>query len=182
VLTLSYNNIINLAAANPIEIDYTRGVFTLKPAEIRGTGTNLRLEGSIPVAGAAPASLTAVGTVDLQIAELADPDIESSGQLRLNVNSSGTSANPTMQGQIEIVNANFASGDLPLGLQNGNGRLRLTSDRIDIERLEGNVGGGTLTVSGGISYRPSVQFNIRTNAAGIRMLYPTTCGKRSMST
>ena len=41
------------------------------------------------------------------------PNIESSGQLRLNVNSTGTAANPNMQGQIEIVNANFAGGDLP---------------------------------------------------------------------
>jgi translocation and assembly module TamB len=153
-------------------MDYTRGVFTLKRAEIRGTGTNLRLEGSIPVASTAPASLTAVGTVDLQIAKLVDPDIESSGQLRLDVSSSGTPANPTMQGQLEIVNANFARGDLPLGLQNGNGRLRLTSDRIEIERLAGNVGGGTVTMSGSVTYRPSVQFNVRTNASGVRMLYP----------
>ena len=126
-------------------MNYARGVLTLKRAEIRGTGTELRLEGNIPIASNAPASLTAVGTVDLRIAELMSPNIESSGQLRLNVNSTGTAANPNMQGQIEIVNANFAGGDLPLGLQNGNGLLRLTSDRIQIERLAGNVGGGTLT-------------------------------------
>src|SRR5206468_3152600 len=89
-----------------------------------------------------------------------------------NVTSTGTAANPNMQGQIDVVNANFAGGDLPLGLQNGNGRLRLTSDRIEIERFAGNVGGGTLTASGGITYRPSVQFNVRTNATSIRMLYP----------
>jgi translocation and assembly module TamB len=172
VLTLSYNKTINLAAANPIEMDYARGVLTVKRAEIRGTGTDLRVDGNIPVASNAPASLTAVGTVDLQIAELLDPDIESSGQLRLNVNSTGTAANPNMQGQIELVNANVAGGNLPLGLANGNGLLRLTSDRITIERLTGNVGGGTLTASGGITYRPSVQFNVRTNATGIRMLYP----------
>ena len=172
VLTLSYNNTINLAAATPIEMNYARGVLTLKRAEIRGTGTELRLEGSIPIASSGPASLTAVGTVDLQIAELMSPDIESSGQLRLNVNSTGTAANPNMQGQIEIVNANFAGGDLPIGLQNGSGLLRLTSDRIQIERLTGNIGSGTLSVQGGITYRPSVQFNVRTNATGIRMLYP----------
>ena len=171
VLKVSYNA-INLAAANPIEMDYSRGIFTVKRAEFRGTGTDLRLEGSIPVASNAPASLTAVGTVDLQIAQLVNSDIESSGQLRLNVTSTGTAANPNMQGQIDVVNANFAGGDLPLGLQNGNGRLRLTSDRIEIERFAGNVGGGTLTASGGVTYRPSVQFNVRTNATSIRMLYP----------
>src|SRR6185295_8808682 len=75
VLTLSYNNTINLAAANPIELDYARGVLTVKRAEIRGTGTDLKLDGSIPVASSAPASLTAVGTVDLQIAELFNSNI-----------------------------------------------------------------------------------------------------------
>ena len=50
VLTLGYNKAINLAAATPIEMNYARGVLTLKRAEIRGTGTDLRLEGSIPIA------------------------------------------------------------------------------------------------------------------------------------
>src|SRR5947207_15850857 len=94
VLTLSYNNAINLAAANPIEMEYGRGVLTLKRAEIRGTGTDLRLEGSIPVASAAPASLTAVGTVDLQIAELVNSNTDGSRQFRLHVKSTGTAANP----------------------------------------------------------------------------------------
>jgi translocation and assembly module TamB len=172
VLTLSYNNTINLGAASPIEMDYSKGVLALKQAVIRGTGTDLRLQGTIPVASTAPASLTAVGTVDLQIAQLVDPDITSSGQLRLNVNSSGTRENPNMQGQIEVVNAAFATANVPLGLQNGNGLLRLTSERIEIERFSGNVGGGTLTATGGLTYRPSVQFNLRTNARGVRMLYP----------
>jgi translocation and assembly module TamB len=178
IFTISYKNTINLAAASPIEMDYAQGVFTLRKAVIRGTGTDLQLQGSIPVESTAPVSLTAVGTIDLQIAQLADPDITSSGQLKLNVNSTGTRANPNMQGQIEIVNAAFARGDLPIGLANGNGLFRLTSERIDIERFSGNVGSGTLTAQGGVIYRPSIQFNVRANAKGVRLLYPDNVRER----
>ena len=56
--------------------------------------------------------------------------------------------------------------------QNGNGTLVLTNNRLDIQQLTGNVSGGTLTATGGITYRPSVQFNVALNGTGIRTLFP----------
>ena len=62
---------------------------------------------------------------------------------------------PDLGGQIEIVDANFASGDLPVGLQHGNGVLTLTKDRLNITKFQGTVGGGTVTAQGGVAYRPA---------------------------
>ena len=77
-----------------------------------------------------------------------------------------------MGGQIEIVDANFASGDLPVGLQHGNGVLTLTKDRLNITKFQGTVGGGTLTAQGGVAYRPGIQFDLGLAANGVRVLYP----------
>jgi len=172
MLKLSYGSTIHLAAASPIHIAYKNGTINLERAAIRGTGTDLEIQGSIPMTRHAPASLLLLGTVDLQLAQLFNPDIKSSGQLKFNINSYGARTDPNVQGQVEIVNASFSNPDLPLGVQRGNGVLTLTKDRLNIQSFKATVGGGTLTGQGGIAYRPSIQFDLGASAQGIRMLYP----------
>jgi translocation and assembly module TamB len=171
-LAVNYKNMVQIGAATPIKADYVNGVLNIARSTIRGTDTNIEFQGSIPMTGNAPASLLLQGNVDLRLAQLLDPDVTSSGQLQFDVNSFGARANPNVQGQIRIVNATFATIDAPLGMSNGNGVLTLTKDRLDITQFQGNVGGGTLSASGGIIYRPSLQFDLALAANSIRLLYP----------
>jgi translocation and assembly module TamB len=159
-LSVAYKDSIQLAAAAPVNLHYTNGILTLQPTSVRGTGTDLQLEGVIPINSPAPLSLTATGTIDLRVAELADPDISSSGQLQLNITGSGHRQNPQVQGQIRVVDASFAGDGVPLGLQDGNGVLTLTKDRLTIDTFRGNVGGGVLTARGAITYWPALYFNV----------------------
>ncbi len=171
-LSVNYKNTVQLAEASPIRIDFANGVLQLQRSAIRGTGTDLQFQGTVPVASSAPMSLLLLGTVDLRLAQLLNPDIASSGQVRFDINSYGQRANPDVQGRVEIVNANFATGDLPIGVQNGNGVLTLTKDRLNVTQFQGTVGGGTLSASGGIIYRPAIQFDLALKANGVRLLYP----------
>ncbi len=173
VLQVNYKNTVQLGAASPIHIDYTNGVLNLQRATIKGTDTNLQLQGSIPVVDRTkPVSLLLLGAVDLRIAQLVSPDITSSGQLQFNINSFGQTANPNVEGEVRIVNASVATGAAPLGLQNANGVLTLTKDRLDITQFQGTVGGGTLTAHGGVVYRPAMRFDVAVLGRDIHMLYP----------
>ncbi|HEY1647971.1 MAG TPA: translocation/assembly module TamB domain-containing protein [Terracidiphilus sp.] len=177
VLKLGYGNTIQLASAAPIQIDYKNQVVTLQPASIRGTDTDLQLQGSVPIAGNGPMSLQARGSVNLHLAQLFDPDLRSSGELKLNIDShgpikGGNLGGGNLGGEIDIVDANLSSADMPVGLQHGNGVLTLTSDRLNIQKFQGNIGGGTITAQGGVAYRPRLQFNLGAAAKGIRILYP----------
>jgi translocation and assembly module TamB len=171
-LSVIYRNNVQFSAVQPVQLDYSNGVLTLQKTAIRGTATDLQLQGTIPVASNAPMSITALGTIDLGLGQMLDPDITSSGQLQFNVAGSGQSTDPNVQGQIKVVDATFAGGNLPLGLQNGNGVITLTNTRLEIDQFEGKVGGGTITATGGITYRPSVQFNVSVAGNGIRTAYP----------
>ena len=173
-LNMNYKNTVQLAAASPIHIDFSNGVLQLQRAAIRGTGTDLQFEGKVPASSSAPASLLLLGTVDLRLAQMLDPEVSSSGQARFDINSYGQRADPNVQGKVEIVNASFATGSAPIGLQNGNGTLTLTKDRLNITQFTGTVGGGTVSVSGGVVYRPALQFDLAMAANEIRMLYPET--------
>ncbi|MCU1287153.1 MAG: hypothetical protein JWO13_3503 [Acidobacteriales bacterium] len=171
-LQMKYKDVAQIAAASPIHIDYANGIIQLQRTNIRGTDTDLQIQGTVPVNSTAPVSLLALGTVDLQLAQLFSPDIASSGQVRFNINSYGARTDPNVQGQIEIVNANLATGDIPVGLQNGNGVLTLTKDRLEISKFNGTVGGGTITASGAAIYRPSLQFDLAVSGKGINLMYP----------
>jgi translocation and assembly module TamB len=171
-LNLDYNNTIKLAAAEPIRADYKNGVLKLQRSAIRGTETDLQFEGSIPILDrSAPMSLLLQGNVNLKIAQVFDPTIRTSGELRFNINSTGSTGRD-IGGEIDVVDVNYASPDVPVGLQHGNGVLTLTTDRINIKSFAGTVGGGTVTAQGGVAYRPAIQFNLGLSAKNVRMLYP----------
>jgi translocation and assembly module TamB len=171
-LKLAYTNSIQLAETSPIRVDYKDTKITLQRSGLKGTDTDLQFQGSMSTTKGAPISLLLLGTVNLHLAQAFAPDITSSGELKFNINSSGATDSPDVGGQIEIVDANFASGDLPVGLQHGNGVLTLTKDRLNITKFQGTVGGGTVTAQGGVAYRPSIQFDLGLSANGIRALYP----------
>lgn len=170
-LNVNYNNNIHLAAAAPIRADYVNSVLTVQPSAIKGTDTNLNFQASIPVGSKAPMSLVLKGGIDMAIVQIFKPDIQTSGQVRFNIDSHGVSAHD-IGGEIDLVNLNYASADLPVGLQNGNGVLKLTTDRVNVESFSGTVGGGEVTASGGVTYRPSLQFDLGMAAKDIRLLYP----------
>ncbi len=172
VLNLAYQNSIQLAEAAPIRVNYKNGVLDVPQGGIRGTDTNLTFAAHVPTDRTQPMSLRLGGTVNLQVAQLFNPDIHSGGELRLNIDSHGPMANGNIGGEIDVVDASFAEGTMPVGLQHGNGVLKLTTDRLNIASFEGTVGGGKVQLQGGVTYRPHLSFDLGMSARGIRMLYP----------
>jgi translocation and assembly module TamB len=147
-------------------------VLNLQRTALRGTGTDLQLQASVPLSGNQPMSLLALGTIDLSLAQIVSPGVTSSGQLRFDINSYGSSADPNLQGRINIVNAAVTTLGAPIGLENGNGVLTLTNNRLNVTSFQGTVGGGTLRAGGGVAFRPSIRFDVALRGEGIRMLVP----------
>ena len=172
VLKAAYQDKVQLAAAAPVRLDFTGGVLHVQPARISGTDTDLQFQGAIPIASSAPMQLQARGAVNLQLAQLFEPDLRSSGEIRLNINSSGAVSGANLGGDIRIVDANLASNASPLSLQHASGELTLTTNRINIAQFQGSFNGGTITATGGVAYRPNIQFDLGLDAKNVRVLYP----------
>ena len=117
-------------------------------------------------------SVLLLGTVDMHLAQLFNPDLRTAGQIKFNINSYAAAQGPSVGGTIQLVDASLASADLPVGLQNANGVFTLKKDRIDVTQFQGNVGGGTVIAQGGVVLRPSIQFDLGLAGRDIRMLYP----------
>ena len=170
VLAVNYKQ-VQLTATKPIRLDYQNEVATLQPAAIQGTGTDIQMQGRVPISNLKAASFQAQGTIDLQLAQMIMPDIQSSGQIKFDINSQRY-AGSDMQGEVRLVNANLQPIESPLGLTNANGVITITRERLQISSFEGQVGGGTVTASGGVAYYPSAQFNLALRANNVRLRYP----------
>lgn len=171
VLRASYQS-LDIGIANPIRADYSNSVVTLQPSEFRGTGTSLKIQGQVPIAGNAAPTLTANGSVDVRILKILSPDLQSSGLVTLNIRASGTPQEPVVQGQIQLKDVAMTTTDAPVGVEQLDGTLNLTNDHLQISSMTGQIGGGHVAVSGSIAYKPSLQFNVSLQGKGVRLRYP----------
>src|SRR4029077_3111538 len=104
---------LQIGNAQPIRMHYANSIVSLDPAEISGTDTILRLQGQLPLQGGAPATLSAVGAVDMQLARFFQRDLQSSGKLRIDVRAAGRTDHPTVQGQLRLENVSMTHADAP---------------------------------------------------------------------
>ncbi len=179
VLNASYQS-LQIGIASPIHADYSNSVVTLQPAEIRGTGTSLHLQGRLPIGGTGSPTLSANGSVDMRILQIIAPDVDSSGTLALDVRASGSAASPTVAGQVEFKNIFLTTADAPVSVEKLNATLDIANDRVQVSKMTAQVGGGQVSVGGAITYRPAVQFNFALQGQSVRLRYPQ--GLRSLLT
>jgi translocation and assembly module TamB len=170
-LSASYQG-MQLENVAPLHADYANLVLVLQPGELHGTDTALHFEGRIPVDGAAPMNFDAKGSVNLRFLSILSSDLKATGTLALDVHSSGKLQDPDVRGQIQIEQVALSSRLAPLGLENLNGTLDVTRDKLQVRNLTGQVGGGQISVGGSIVYRPSLQFNLALQDKSVRLLYP----------
>ena len=171
VLTANYKQ-VELAAARPIRLDYQNGVAVLQPAAIQGTGTDIQMQANVPVNNVKAAAFLVQGTIDLRVAQMLQADMQTAGQIRFDIDSRRYAAGSNLNGQVRIVNASVHMLDSPLGLDNANGEISVTKDRMEISSFQGQVGGGTITATGGVAYRPAIHFDLALAASQIRLRYP----------
>jgi len=169
-LKFSYPS-LQFAATAPIHIDYQRGVVTVERTEFKGTGTDVTIQVSLPLQQAANLRATADGKVDLQLLQIWNPQLRSSGQLNLQVGVQGTRSHPEMNGTVAIADGAISMDNVPT-LEKVKGELNVTTDAIQIKTLTGKMGGGDFEVHGSATYRPGVRFNLGMTTKDVRLLYP----------
>ncbi|MGA7931858.1 MAG: translocation/assembly module TamB domain-containing protein [Candidatus Sulfotelmatobacter sp.] len=170
-LNASYQS-LQIGEAAPIQVDYAHSVLTLQPSEIRGTGTSLRLQGSIPLEGNSVPNLSAQGSLDVRIVRIFSPDTQSSGTVTFDLRASGSAQDPSVNGQIRLQDVAMLYAGAPLGVEKLNGDLDVGKDSIRLSNLTARVGGGDVSAGGTIAYRPSLQFNLALQGKSVRLLYP----------
>ena len=170
-LDIAYNS-VQLGLARPLRVDYREGVAKCERTELKGTKTDLTLEGVIPVQSAVPLNVSGNGTVDLSLLQDFVPSVQSGGHVDFNVSAHGDFSRPAMQGQVRIVNAALSTEASPVGLEGVNGEFQISGDRVEIQQFSGRAGGGNVAAHGFVTYGKQPAFDLGLEAKTLRVRYP----------
>jgi len=164
---------VNIHNEGPVRFAVADQVLTIEPFHFTGERTDLTGNGTIELTGDRKLNLHTHGRVSLRLIESLDPDFTSSGIVTVDLNVTGTAANPAAQGRFEIRNGSIAYIDLPNALSGINGVLIFNQDRIQIENLTAQTGGGNVQFQGYATTRNrQINFDVTVHGDDVRLRYP----------
>ncbi|HZD96154.1 MAG TPA: translocation/assembly module TamB domain-containing protein, partial [Candidatus Sulfotelmatobacter sp.] len=101
-----------------------------------------------------------------------NPNLIAKGPATVTVTIGGTWVRPQLSGRLELTDAAVSLLDLPNGLSHINGSLVFAQDRMQIEKLTAQTGGGELNVGGFLAYRNGLYFDLTATGHDVRLRYP----------
>jgi translocation and assembly module TamB len=165
---------IELKAAEPLRVGLRDGVATLEQVHIIGQDTDMRASGTAQLLGVTDPkggvlNLKAMGSVSMTLLHTFDPDIISTGKMEFTVAAGGRVSNPALTGKVQFDNVNVAMDGVPNGLSNMNGTLVFNDDRLQVQSLTAQTGGGDLKVGGFIRYRNGIYADLTATGDAVRV-------------
>jgi translocation and assembly module TamB len=140
-----------LTADGPMVVELRPDEVVFQDTHFTGNQTNMTLGGAIATSPGGRNTLAINGRVNLRILNLASPDILSSGVAVLNVTVGGSYENARVNGRASVTGASISVylGDQRVSLSNLNGSILFNAKQMQIEKLEGTLGGGKISATGG---------------------------------
>ena len=154
-----------------VELSLANAVVSVQHCTLVSQDTRFTLAGTASFADDHPLNLAANGSLNLKIAEMIDPDVNSYGLANVDLKIGGTASDPVIAGKVEVAHAGLSIIDSPAGLQDLNGTLLFNQRRLQIENLTGRMGGGHVKLGGFVTYGQNVNFNITAEGNDIRFRY-----------
>lgn len=157
----------------PLVLVWDGELLRVERARLTGPGTLIQLSGTILLAEKKEAyRLRLHGETNLAILETFQPDLTASGSSTVDITVRGPLARPEAYGRLEFRNASFYLRGVPNGLDKASGTLSFSGDRVTIEKVAAETGGGKLQLSGFIGLGAEWSYQLRAKAAGVRVRYP----------
>ena len=175
---------VAIESEGPIQFTLANETLTLDHLHLRGFSGTQRVEkgaaassditagGMIQLGGEHEMNFHADGVLDFGLLQSLNPDLTSSGKVEIKLAASGTLARPETRGQVTITGGALSYTDLPNGLSNINGTLVFNENRLRVQSLTAQTGGGTLTLGGSINYSQGLSFDLTAASKDIRLRYP----------
>ena len=160
---------VNLSNQGPVRFRVDNQSLAFDPLRLLGEGTDIAARGKVQLGGENELDLRADGQLNLKLIENFSPDLTAGGMVSVATNLGGTLSEPTLQGKLEVVNGSIAAVDLPNGLSNMKGVLLFNQNRLQIQSLTANVGGGTVNLGGFITYSPRVSLDVTIRGQDVRL-------------
>jgi len=142
---------VQLDATAPLVVKFTPGEMVFEGARFTGPGTNIVLDGTLATASGGKQNLNINGDLNMRVLNGISPDFFSSGTVAVAVRINGTFEAPRMIGTASLENASVSVllGNERWTVANLKAALRFTANQAQIDSLEGTLGGGRISATGG---------------------------------
>lgn len=171
-LALNYAN-VRLENTGPVHLRSSRDSLEIEPATLRGTDTNLQIEGSVRFTGRRTLALRLNGALDLRLISGFAPNFDARGPAQINASFEGTLDRPRITGRVHIEKASVREVDFPTGLSAIQGDIVFDTTRLYFENVSAEAGGGTLQLSGSMNYAESpLRYDVTLHSDRLRIRYP----------
>ena len=140
-----------LEATEPISVTFNSREVVVKSAKFAGGGSNLTVSGTAALASGGANNLAVDGKVNLSILNAIDKNTFVAGLANVSIRLTGDGANPRLNGTAELEGASVATfvGADRLTLDRIRGSLIFNTNQVQISRLNGFLGGGRVSATGG---------------------------------
>ena len=118
----------------------------------RAGGNRIAVRGDVALGKAPALNLDVDGNLDLRVISTFTPGLGTAGHARLNAHIGGTPGAPSLTGRIQVAGAELRHADPALIVTGLSGPITLAPDRITIDGLAGQANGGTVHLSGSLTY------------------------------
>ncbi len=170
-LTAELQN-IRLVNDGPVHFSMDSEFARLDQFHMVGENTDMFVQGGVQVAAGHNLDLRTRGRLDLKLLQGYNQDILANGPATFTIDVRGNIAHPQLSGRFDLVDASISLADLPNGLSHINGTLDFVQNRVQIEKLTAQSGGGTLNVGGFLAWRNGLYFDLTATSSDVRLRYP----------
>lgn len=135
----------------PLSVTLNGPQVALSQTRITGAGIDIGLGGTLGLDEGAKLNFALNGQANLDSIGQVSPDMFLGGTVKIDARLDGTVSDPRLAGEIVANNLSFTGVDLPVSIEEGNGRIVLGGDRITLENFTARANDGTFNISGAVN-------------------------------
>ncbi len=157
----------------PVTVALNNAQVSLTPTTITGSGLDLRLGGTLGFKEGSGLNFALTGNVNLdQLGQVA-PDIFLGGMVAIDARVTGTVSDPQLGGEVRLNNLSVEGLDLPVTIQEGNGRIALAGNKVTLENFTARSNDGMVNASGAATLEKlqPKQWDFALAASNVDVLY-----------
>ncbi len=150
-----------LAAEQPVRVDWEEGKLRLAPLVIAGNGTRLAIDGDWSSKRESTLRIRGRSAVDW-VARFTDAVEDAKGAVDLTVDLTSTpGTTPRLSGKVSLGNVGFSIAGIPPATE-VRGEIELLSDRVRTKAVAGEIGGGRFSIAGDVDFArgPDLRWSI----------------------
>jgi translocation and assembly module TamB len=166
-------NKYELKNSGEIEFTILNGALTFDKAGIVGEGTDLSLEGTLPL-DSGTLDMTLNGALNLAVLSRIEEKVTTGGNADIDISATGPIQNPRIMGRLSLNGAVVSYEGLPFPLSNLHGDMLFSENVVRLENISGEAASGKFDLSGAYEHNKMEMqaINMKAVVRDMRLEYP----------